>query len=98
MILITDGWFFKQDEFQFILIHEYQKAKGVFGKVGYDSGEVVTKRDEVGYFDSLEGMLKRLVKILCKEKVDNGTISTIKQYIDTLEHTTKELTKACKGY
>ena len=98
MILIIDGWYFKQDDFQFILIHEYQKKKGVFGKVGYDSGEVVTKREEIGYFDSLEGMLNRLAKILCKEKVDEGTIVTIKQYIDALDKIIKELTKACRGY
>lgn len=98
MILITDGWYFKQDEFQYILIHEYQKAKGVFGRVGYNSGEMVTKRDEIGYFDSLEVMLKRLAKILCKEKVDNGEIVTIKQYIDVLDQVINKLTKACKGF
>lgn len=98
MIAIIDGWYFKQDEFQYILIHEYQKTKGVFGKIGYDSGEVVTKRDEEGYFNSLNELLKRLAKILCKEKVDNGTITTIKQYVDTLEQIAKELEKACKGY
>lgn len=98
MISIIDGWYFKQDEFQYILIHEYQKAKGIFGKVGVDSGEVVTKRDEIGYFDSLEGMLNRLAKILCKEKVEKGEIKTIKQYIEELKKITKEISSACSGF
>ena len=98
MIKILDGWYFKIDEFQYVLVHEYQKAKGVFGKVGVDSGEVVTKQDEVGYFRTVTAMLRRLAEILVREKVADGQIQTVRDYIDELERIEKKLHEVCRGY
>lgn len=94
MIKILDGWYFKIDEFQYVLVHEYQKAKGVFGKVGVDSGEMVTKQDEVGYFRTVAAMLRRLAEFLVREKIDAGEIATIREYIDELERIEKRLSAA----
>ena len=91
MVEIIDGWYFKMDEFQYVLVHEYQKAKGVFGKVGVGSGEFVERTEEVGYFMSLAGMLKRLSEILCKEKADAGEIKTIREHIAELRRLWAEL-------
>ena len=52
---------------------------------------MITKREEVGYFTSLTGMLTRLSKILLKEKYDAGEILTIKQYIYELKRLKKQL-------
>lgn len=98
MIKILDGWYFKIDEFQYVLVHEYQKAKGVFGKVGVDSGEMVTKQDEVGYFSTVTAMLRRLAEFLVREKIDAGEIATIKEYIDEMERIEKRLHEVCRGY
>lgn len=98
MIKIIDGWYFKIDEFQYVLVHEYQKAKGVFGKVGVDSGEMVTKQDEVGYFRTVAAMLRRLAEFLVREKIDAGEITTIREYIDELERIEKRLQEVCRGY
>lgn len=98
MIKILDGWYFKIDEFQYVLVHEYQKAKGVFGKVGVDSGEMVTKQDEVGYFSTVTAMLRRLAEFLVREKIDVGEIATIREYIDEMERIEKRLHEVCRGY
>ena len=98
MVEILDGWYFKIDEFQYVLVHKYEKAKGVFGKVGVDSGEVVTKQDEVGYFTTVTAMLRRLAEILAREKVADGQIQTVRDYIDELERIEKKLHEICRGY
>ena len=81
-----------------MLVHKYEKAKGVFGKVGVDSGEVVTKQDEVGYFKTVAAMLRRLAEILAREKVADGQIQTVRDYIDELERIEKKLHEICRGY
>ncbi len=98
MIKILDGWYFKIDEFQYVLVHEYQKAKGIFGKVGVDSGEMVTKQDEVGYFSTVTAMLRRLAEFLVREKIAAGEIATIREYIDEMERIEKRLHEVCRGY
>ena len=98
MVEILDGWYFKIDEFQYVLVHKYEKAKGVFGKVGIDSGEVVTKQDEVGYFKTVTAMLRRLAEILARDKVADGQIQTVRDYIDELERIEKKLHEICRGY
>ena len=98
MVEILDGWYFKIDEFQYVLVHKYEKVKGVFGKVGVDSGEVVTKQDEVGYFKTVTAMLRRLAEILAREKVADGQIQTVRDYIDELERIEKKLHEICRGY
>ena len=98
MVEIIDGWYFKMDEFQYVLVHEYQKAKGVFGKVGVDSGEMVTKQDEVGYFRTVTAMLRRLAEFLARDKIAEGEIKTIREYINELERIEKRLHEMVKGY
>ena len=98
MVKIIDSWYFKIDEFQYVLVHEYEQAKGVFGKVGVDSGEMVTKQDEVGYFKTVAAMLRRLAEILVREKIADGSIETIRDYIDELERIEKKLHEVCRGY
>ena len=98
MIKILDGWYFKMDEFQYVLVHEYQKAKGVVGKVGVDSGEMVTKQDEVGYFRTVTAMLRRLAEFLVRDKIAEGEIKTIREYIDEMERIEKRLHEMVKGY
>lgn len=95
MIGIIDGWSFTIDEHQYILIHQYMREKQDF-KTRKGTGEMVEKREEVGYFSTLEGMLCRLAQILAKEKVDAGSIATIKGYIIELREITKMLHDACK--
>ena len=70
----------------------------MFGKKGENSGETVVKREEVAYFQTVTGMLRRLAEILAREKVAEGQIQTIRDYIDELERIEKKLHEMCKGY
>ena len=90
MIKIIDGWYYEFEDKQYVLINEYQKERVEF-KTKKPTGEMITKREEVGYFTSLTGMLTRLSKILLKEKYDAGEILTIKQYIYELKRLKKQL-------
>ena len=96
-ITITDGWSFVADENQYILVHTFMKPKVDF-KTRKPTGEMVEKREEVGYFKKVTAMLRRLAEILVKEKVADGQIQTVRDYIDELERIEKRLREVCKGY
>ena len=96
-IIITDGWSFTADENQYILAHTYMKPKVDF-KTRKPTGEMVEKREEVGYFQTVTAMLRRLAEILVREKIAEGKIQTIRDYISELERIEKKLHEMCKGY
>ena len=96
-VIIMDGWSFVADENQYILVHTFMKPKVDF-KTRKPTGEMVEKREEVGYFATVTGMLRKLAEILVKEKVADGQIQTIRDYIDELERIEEKLREMCKGY
>lgn len=97
MVDIIDGWSFKVDEYQYTLVHTYTREKLDF-KTRKPTGEMTEKSEDVGYFATVVGMLRKLAEILVKEKVADGQIQTISDYIDELERIEKMLHKMCKGY
>lgn len=96
-ITITDGWSFTTDEQQYILVHTYMKERIDF-KTRKGTGEMAEKREEVGYFRTVTAMLRRLAEILVREKMAEGQIQTIRDYISELERIEKKLHEMCKGY
>ena len=97
MVSIIDGWSFDVDDHQYILIHSYTREKLDF-KTKQGTGEMVEKREEVGYFMTVTAMLRRLAEILAREKIADGQIKTIRNYIDELEKVEENLRKMCKDY
>jgi hypothetical protein len=97
MIDIIDGWSFNIDEHQYVLVHTYIKERINF-KTRKGTGEMVEKSEEVGYFTTVEGMLRRLAEILVREKMADGQIQTVRDYIDELERIEKKLHEICRGY
>ena len=97
MVQIIDGWSFKRDDNQYILVHNYMKEKLEF-KTRKGTGEFVEKCDEVGYFKRVTAMLRRLAEILVAEKIEDGQITTIREYIAELERTEKRLREVCNGW
>lgn len=93
-IKIMDGWSYAVDDQQYILIHEFEYEKRDF-KTRQFTGEVGSKREEAGYFRSLDGMLGRLTEILCEEKADAGEIKTIREHIAELRKIHAELKEIC---
>jgi hypothetical protein len=98
MVKIIGDWYFEADDKQYILIHLYEKEKGVFGKKGANSGETVVKKEEVAYFQTVTAMLRRLAEILAKEKMADGQMQTVRDYIDELKRIEKKLHGMCNGY
>lgn len=96
MVSIIDGWSFDVDDHQYILIHSYTREKLDF-KTKQGTGEMVEKREEVGYFTTVTAMLRRLAEILVREKIAEGQIQTIRDYINELERIEKKLREMCKG-
>lgn len=93
MIKICDEWYFKNDGSQYILIRQYEKEKMKFG-TKESTGEMRTVTEEVGYFNTLQFMLKKLAKIiLAKEEIDS-----LGAYIDRLEQLEEKLCEICKGH
>lgn len=97
MVSIIDGWSFDVDDHQYILIHSYTREKLDF-KTKQGTGEMVEKREEVGYFMTVTAMLRRLAEILVREKITDGQIKTIRNYIDELERIEENLRKMCRDY
>ncbi len=97
MIDIIDGWSFNIDEHQYVLVHTYIKERINF-KTRKGTGEMVEKSEEVGYFTTVEAMLRRLAEILVRDKVGEGQIETIKDYVAELDRINKRLHEACRGY
>ena len=97
MVQIIDGWSFNCDEQQYILVHTFMYEKKTF-KTREATGEFVEKREDVGYFKTVTAMLRRLAEILAKEKVADGQITTIREYIAELERIEKRLREVCKGW
>lgn len=97
MVQIIDGWSFDSDDNQYILVHTFMKERIDF-KTRKGTGEMVEKREEVGYFKTVTAMLRRLAEILAKEKIVDGSIETIRDYIDELERIEKKLHEVCRGY
>lgn len=96
-VIITDGWSFTADENQYILVHTYMKPKVEF-KTRKPTGEMVEKREEVGYFKTVTAMLRRLAETLVKGKIADGQIQTVRDYINELERIEKRLYEVCRGY
>ena len=90
MIKIIDGWYYIVDENEYTLIHEYEYESIDF-LTREKTGEIKTKRVEVGYFTTLAAMLEKLVVLLAKEKIYNGEITTIQQHIEQLRKIKDEL-------
>lgn len=97
MVSIIDGWSFDVDDHQYILIHSYTREKLDF-KTKQGTGELVEKREEVGYFMTVTAMLRRLAEILAREKIADGQIKSIRNYIDELGKVEENLRKMCKNY
>lgn len=97
MVQIIDGWSFDSDDNQYILVHTFMKPKVDF-KTRKPTGEMVEKREEVGYFKTVTAMLRRLAEILTREKVADGQIQTVRDYINELERIEKKLHELCRGY
>lgn len=97
MIHITSDYYYKIEDEQYTLVRKYTKNKGVFGKRGEETDELVERTEELGYFNTVEFMLRRLARILVREKYDAGEIKTLREHIEELRKMREELRFLLKG-
>lgn len=90
MIKIIDGWYYEVDEFNYSLIHKYEREKGVFG-TNEKTGEMKTVKEYIGHFRSMADMLIKLTRILAREKIAAGEIATIEEHIQALRTIKEQL-------
>lgn len=92
MIKIIDGWYYEVDEFNYSLIHEYEREKVIFG-TNEKTGEMKTVKEYIGHFRSMTDMLIKLTRVLAREKITSGEITTIEEHIQTLRTIKEQLSE-----
>ena len=65
--------------------------------LGEETSELVERAEELGYFNTVEYMLRRLARILVREKYDAGEIKTLREHIEELRKMREELRSLLKG-
>ena len=90
VVKICDGWYYSANDNEYVLIHEYEYESIDF-QTREKTGEIKSRRVEVGYFSTLAAMLTKLVTILGKEKIASGEITTLSEHVEELRRIKQEL-------
>lgn len=64
-----------------------------FGKRGVYTGEEREMTETLGYYSSLAGLLRAVVRDAARRGIEEGKITTIRQYLDELAEMEKKLTE-----
>ena len=75
-IKITDNFYFTADSDQYILI-ECGKRKKIDLKTRKPTGEIIDYEDTIGYYSSIEALVRGCRKIMVREKVSDGSLDII---------------------
>nr|DAH62406.1 MAG TPA: protein of unknown function (DUF5405) [Caudoviricetes sp.] len=75
-IKITDNFYFTADSDQYILI-ECGKRKKIDRKTRKPTGEIIDYEDTIGYYSSIEALVRGCRKIMVREKVSDGSLDII---------------------
>lgn len=78
----------------------YKSVKQVqeFGKRGVYTGEEREMTETLGYYSSLAGLLRAVVRDAARRGIEEGKITTIRQYLDELAEMEKKLTEITMEY
>lgn len=75
-IKIADNFYFTADSDQYILI-ECGKREKIDRKTRKLTGEIIEYEDTIGYYSSIEALVRGCRKIMVREKVSDGSLDTI---------------------
>lgn len=75
-IKITDNFYFTADSDQYILI-ECGKREKIDRKTRKPTGEIIDYEDTIGYYSSIEALVRGCRKIMVREKLSDGSLDTI---------------------
>ena len=84
MIKITDSYYYEADGTQYTLIH-----KGIRFKTDKhtkkETAESVSFTETLGYYTTLETLLKACAKRITAERINSGAITTLSEHISELK-------------
>ncbi|MBQ5318455.1 MAG: hypothetical protein J6K17_05135 [Oscillospiraceae bacterium] len=84
MVKITDEYYYEADGTQYTLVRKVRRPRGKFGSKETTS-EIVEISETLGYYTTLETMLKSCAKHITTQKIANGEITTISEHIAELK-------------
>ena len=84
MVKITDGYYYEADGTQYTLIRKGTRQK-LDKQTKKPTGEKVDFSEIVGYYTTLETMLKSCAKHITAQEIADGVITTISEHISELK-------------
>lgn len=99
-IKIADNFYFTADSDQYILI-ECGKREKIDRKTRKPTGEIIDYEDTIGYYSSIEALVRGCRKIMVREKVSDGsfdTIDSIIDYMNSINDRLDEILSKIKNY
>ena len=84
-IKITDNFYFTADSDQYILVECGEREK-IDRKTRKPTGEIGQYEDIIGYYSSIEALIRGCRKIMVREKVSEGSLTTIDDIIDYMNN------------
>lgn len=80
-IRITNNFYFTADTDNYVLLECGQRKK-IDIKTKKPTGEIVDYEDVLGYYSSLEALIRGCRKIIIREKIADDTLTTINDILD----------------
>ena len=77
---IIEDYFFSQDPYQYILYRKHNEGAkhNSFGTI-------------IGYYQSLDKMLLKVIELMVRDEADNKQIDTIEDYLDVMSQMAERL-------
>lgn len=89
-IKITNNFYFTADTDNYILL-ECGQHKKIDIKTKKPTGEIVDYEDVLGYYSSLEALIRGCRKIIIREKIVDDTLTTIDDILDYMNDINNKL-------
>ncbi len=102
-IKITDNFYFTADSDQYILVECGEREK-IDRKTRKPTGEIIDYidyEDIIGYYSSIEALVRGCRKIMVREKVSDGSLDTINDivgYMNNINDRLDEILSKIENY
>lgn len=99
-IKITDNFYFTADSDQYILVECGEREK-IDRKTRKPTGEIGQYEDILGYYSSIEVLIRGCRKIMVREKVSDGSLDTIDDivgYMNNINNRLDEILSKIENY
>lgn len=98
-IPLTDGYAWSLDNLgNYTLIHKETREVKELGNGGKGTGKFKEYTDVLGYYSSLTGLLKAVVKDAAYRGIESGEVQTLQDYIDKLSDMEEKINNISHGF